>query len=110
MAFLSCMAPTMLLAKDPIQPGLRFEKQNRNLLPLGKAGAFDETHAKYPCVLRVGNQWWMWYNGRGDDRFTGSIGLATSQDGVHWKKQKRDITVFLRMTIIIPIKRTLRKR
>lgn len=80
------MVTTMLLAKDPIQPGLRFEKQNRNLLPLGKAGAFDETHAKYPCVLRVGKQWWMWYNGRAADCFTGQVGLAISDDGIHWKK------------------------
>ena len=84
--FLSCIVSTMLLAKDPIQPGLRFEKQGRNLLQLGQAGAFDETHAKYPCVLRVGKQWWMWYNGRAADCYTGEVGLAISDDGFHWKK------------------------
>lgn len=28
----------------------------------------------------------MWYSGRGDDAFTGSIGLATSTDGLKWTK------------------------
>ena len=28
----------------------------------------------------------MWYSGRGDDAFTGSIGLATSRNGLHWSK------------------------
>ena len=28
----------------------------------------------------------MWYNGRADDAFTGSIGLATSHDGLTWTK------------------------
>ena len=83
--FLSCIVTTMLLAQDPIHPGLRFEKQGRNLLQLGKAGTFDETHAKYPCVLRVGKQWWMWYNGRAADCYTGEVGLAISDDGFHWK-------------------------
>ena len=86
MTLFVCMVTTMLPAKDPIQPGLKFEKQNRNLLQLGNPGAFDETHAKYPCVLRVGKQWWMWYNGRAADCFTGQVGLAISDDGIHWKK------------------------
>jgi len=28
----------------------------------------------------------LWYSGRGDDAFTGSIGLATSRDGLRWTK------------------------
>lgn len=75
-----------MLAEDPIKAGLLFEKQQRNLLELGKAGSFDETHAKYPCVLRVGRQWWMWYNGRAADCFTGQVGLAISDDGLSWQK------------------------
>ncbi len=66
-----------------------FEKQGRVVLDNGPAGSFDSSHAKYPCVLKVGDEWWMWYNGRADDAFTGSVGLATSADGVIWTKQNR---------------------
>jgi len=52
---------------------MQFEKTQRVILELGDAGAFDETQAKYPCVLRVGDEWWMWYNGRSAD---GSVQLV----------------------------------
>jgi dienelactone hydrolase/predicted GH43/DUF377 family glycosyl hydrolase len=80
------LSVSTLLAEDPIKPRLQFQKQYQNLLELGKAGSFDETHAKYPCVLRVGEQWRMWYNGRAADCFTGQVGLAISDDGFNWKK------------------------
>ena len=76
------------------QPYIAFNKTNRVILDIGRKGSFDSTQAKYPSILRNGKTWWMWYNGRGDDRFTGSIGLATSQDGVHWKKQNGGEPVF----------------
>ena len=68
-------------------PRFRFQKTNRPVLQNGAAGKFDSTHAKYPCVLKVGDEWWMWYNGRSDDAFTGSVGLATSRDGLVWTKK-----------------------
>ena len=64
------------------------------MLDTGAKGKFDSTQAKYPCVLKVGDEWWMWYNGRTDDRFTGSIGLATSNDGLKWTKQNNGDPVF----------------
>lgn len=67
-------------------PKFSFEKTGQIILPRGPAGAFDSTHAKYPCVLKVGDQWMMWFSGRGDDAFTGSVGLATSRDGLRWTK------------------------
>jgi len=69
-----------------IGPGMEFRKTGRVVLGLGGPGSFDECNAKYPCVLRVGDEWWMWYNGRAGDCFTGGIGLARSQDGLAWKK------------------------
>jgi predicted GH43/DUF377 family glycosyl hydrolase len=63
-----------------------FKKTDQVLLPRGPAGSFDSTHAKYPCVLKVRDEWWMWYNGRSDDSFTGAVGLATSSDGLQWTK------------------------
>lgn len=67
-------------------PTFVFQKTGKIIVARGPVGSFDSTHAKYPCVLKVGDQWMMWYNGRTDDAFTGSIGLATSQDGLHWTK------------------------
>lgn len=74
----------LLGADDTPQPTFSFKKTRRVILPRGPAGAFDSTHAKYPCVLKAGEQWMMWYSGRGDDAFTGSIGLAVSRDGLRW--------------------------
>lgn len=83
-----------LFAQAASRPFREFDKTNRIVLDVGTAGSFDSTQAKYPCVLRVGDEWWMWYNGRSDDRFTGSIGLATSQDGLRWTKHRNGIPVF----------------
>lgn len=79
---------TSLQAKVPAPGGPTFpvKKTGQVLLPRGPAGAFDSTHAKYPCVLKVGGEWWMWYNGRSNDSFTGAVGLATSPDGLKWTK------------------------
>ena len=76
------------------QPHLAFKKTNTVVLDVGRKGSFDSTQAKYPSILRNGDSWWMWYNGRTDDRFTGSIGLATSKDGIHWEKQNGGAPVF----------------
>ena len=79
---------------EPASDGFVFEKTNRVILELGPAGSFDETNAKYPCVLKVGNEWWMWYNGRSADSFTGQIGLATSPDGLSWTKANGGEPIF----------------
>src|SRR5574342_523306 len=36
-----------------------------------------------PRVLKIDNLYKMWYTGLGDNRL---IGLATSEDGIHWTK------------------------
>ncbi len=74
---------------DASSPTFSFTKTGQIILPRGPAGSFDSTHAKYPCVLKAGDLWMMWYNGRSDDAFTGSIGLATSPDGLHWTKANK---------------------
>ncbi len=81
-ALLGCHPPV----RNPPSGRFVFEKTNRVILELGGRGSFDETNAKYPCVLKVGSEWWMWYNGRSADSFTGEIGLATSPDGLRWTK------------------------
>lgn len=76
----------LFAGRDSSKPTFPFSKTGKVILPRGPKGSFDSTHAKYPCVLKVGDQWMMWYNGRADDAFTGSIGLATSRDGLRWTK------------------------
>jgi len=76
------------------QPFRVFKKTNATVLDVGRQEKFDSTQAKYPSILKVGQSWWMWYNGRTDDRFTGSIGLAISNDGIRWKKQNNGNPVF----------------
>jgi len=80
--------------KDSGGPTFAFRKIPGVLLARGPQGAFDATHAKYPSVLKVGTQWMMWYNGRADNAFTGSIGLATSADGLKWTKVNDGKPVF----------------
>jgi predicted GH43/DUF377 family glycosyl hydrolase len=41
----------------------------------------------YPCVLKVGDCYLMWYGSyTSDDRLKTAIGFAASQDGIHWHK------------------------
>lgn len=52
----------------------------------GGVGEWDERGIERMAVLRVAqNDWRMWYEGRGSDDGL-RIGLATSEDGVEWKK------------------------
>jgi predicted GH43/DUF377 family glycosyl hydrolase len=54
----------------------------------GPEGSWDSDGTIGPTVLRVGESWWMYYDGRhGSER---SIGLATSEDGYVWKKYTPD--------------------
>jgi len=75
-------------------PAVQFEKTGQILLDVGPKGRFDACQAKYPCILRVGSEWWMWYNGRADDCFTGSVGLVKSDDGLKWRKANSGRPVF----------------
>ena len=67
------------------------------VLDLGPKGNFDAMGMSHPYVLRVGQQYMLWYGGiSGED--AGDIGLepnhariervglATSPDGIHWRR------------------------
>ncbi|MEO2035327.1 MAG: hypothetical protein ABGZ35_24885, partial [Planctomycetaceae bacterium] len=71
-----------------------FRKSNQIVLDVGGQNSFDSCQAKYPSISRVGEEWWMWYSGRASDCFTGSIGLATSDDGLEWVKHDDGGPVF----------------
>ena len=93
-ATLALMAIPIVQA-EPSGPRFEFSKTSRILIDTGGPGKFDECQAKYPCVLKVGDEWWMWYNGRQiSDCNTSSIGLAKSRDGLNWTKSNEGNPVF----------------
>ena len=66
--------------------GVRWEKLRANpILELGASGAFDEQGLGEPAVWSSGGSYWMLYTGR-DRAEHRKIGLAKSQDGVHWER------------------------
>lgn len=50
----------------------------------GKAGSWEHSSAGVPSVLQDGNKLHMWYLGGSADG--GTIGYATSDDGIHWNR------------------------
>ena len=57
-------------------------------LSLGAAGQFDDTHIFAPCVALENGRYYMWYSGsRGEvDLRVFALGLATSDDGLHFTR------------------------
>ena len=67
------------------------------VLDLGPSGSFDAMAIAHPYVLRVGREYMLWYGGisgevAGDIGLEPGhvriecIGLATSPDGIHWRR------------------------
>ena len=66
--------------------GLQWEKLVTNpILELGEANAFDEIGLGEPAVWQSRDSYWMLYTGR-DRAENRRLGLARSQDGVHWTR------------------------
>lgn len=56
------------------------------------ANGFDAKHTCDPSVLNVGGTYYMYYTGSAGDREHGNaIGLATSEDGVHWQRHQQPV-------------------
>lgn len=77
------------LATAPVETPTRWIRRGV-VLDLGEAGCFDARWCVLPCLHRFGERWHMYYSGhegtdRGLQSFPG-IGLAISQDGVHFEK------------------------
>ena len=59
------------------------------ILERGGPGAPDEGGAVVPSIIRVGDEWWMWYTAariHPDGHQNIHLCLATSPDCVHWRK------------------------
>jgi len=59
------------------------------VLGAGPAGAWDSQGVNDPTVVRLGNEWHMWYQGWQAPGQPIRIGHATSADGVSWVKYDR---------------------
>lgn len=73
--------------------GVDFEKLGVVLAPDGAASTWDSLSVAGPCVIvdpeaPPGERFRMWYAGKSGDLYEG-IGLATSADGLDWKRRGR---------------------
>lgn len=61
----------------------------------GVGGTFDELGVVFPCVIRVGNAFYMYYGGQqlGGDAFGNSIGVAESPDGITWTRMNAGLPI-----------------
>jgi predicted GH43/DUF377 family glycosyl hydrolase len=67
------------------EDGIHWKKLEENpILKPGPPGSWDHAGVLYCKVVRVYGTWFMWYSGR--DGSTSRIGLATSPDGITWRK------------------------
>jgi hypothetical protein len=66
--------------------GVTWEKQGM-VLDIGNSanGDFDSRHVHFPCVIKDGSTYKMWYSGSNNSVWR--IGYATSSDGINWTKQ-----------------------
>ncbi len=83
-------ARRICLARCPIDDVTQWKRLGP-LFDLGSADAFDATWCVLPCVHKFGDRWHLYYSGRSGDRGVGlqgfrGIGLAVSDDLLHWKK------------------------
>ncbi len=69
--------------------GVHWTKLRSNpILDVGSDGSFDENGLGEPSVWPSNGHYWMLYTGR-DRRENRRIGLAESDDGVHWRRSTR---------------------
>jgi len=62
-----------------------WRKHPEPVLDLGAVGTWDEAGIGDPYVIRCGGSYYLYYLGQ-DRRGVQRLGLARSQDGVHWQK------------------------
>jgi predicted GH43/DUF377 family glycosyl hydrolase len=78
-----------LEAKVELRKNVAWKRDSRNpILPPGKPGSFDSTRCMNPWVIRIGDEYHLYYAGA-DDKGTHRICLATSsvKDLSKWTRQ-----------------------
>ncbi|MDB9375933.1 glycosyl hydrolase [Nodularia sphaerocarpa] len=71
--------------------GLHWEKVGQ-ILGAGESGSFDERGIGTRHVLKINGEYLMFYEGVNNSGYH-SIGLAISEDGIHWQKDT-DVPIF----------------
>ena len=76
-----------LIELSPAQPGAAYawEPREQPVLPRGSPGDWDAHDVLNPSIVRRGGLYFNFYSGY-DGRLW-RTGLATSADGLHWKKE-----------------------
>ena len=70
--------------------GFKWEKSDLPVFEHSKdSSSWDNSSAAYPCVIKDGNIYKMWYTGSNGRRL--SIGYATSNDGISWDRHKNPV-------------------
>ena len=69
--------------------GVHWQRENggKPVLDLGPVGSTGDMQIMHPTVLREKDGYRMWYASN-SKKLAHSMGLATSPDGVHWKKHR----------------------
>ena len=73
-------------------PPQQFPNAHPEILFTGQPGQWDAKIRERGWILREGNQWRMWYTGYNPDiqPLVMKLGLATSHDGIHWKRSTQN--------------------
>ncbi|MGI8905392.1 MAG: hypothetical protein ACR2IE_02750 [Candidatus Sumerlaeaceae bacterium] len=84
-------------APAPAQPADKernpaWQETSSSALLRGNPGDWDDFSIGSPCVLRTGNAWQMYYEGRSldEDGYRSAFGMASSDDAVSWKKHSQN--------------------
>jgi len=78
----SCNAAGLVFSK------VKGDEQGGAVLSFGNEGGFDSDWVSCPTVYYDGRTYKMWYSSFFDSKSApGGLGLATSIDGVHWKRE-----------------------
>ena len=88
--FVACGRPAAM-AEDPAVPE-RFTAALPQPQFTGQPGEWDAKIRERGWILREGSQWRMWYTGYDPEKqpLTMKLGLATSSDGIHWKRSSQN--------------------
>lgn len=73
--------------------GIEWNINPKPVLEPGKAGSWDELRTETPSVIKVEDTYHLYYSGCSSPCGTYEIGHATSTDGTHWVKDRRNPVV-----------------
>ena len=85
----------LAISKDGIN--WKLANKGKPVFDIGPKGSFDSKAVSHPFVLKVGDKYMMWYGGSSDKKSIDlgygqdflrieQVGLAISNDGIHWKR------------------------